>query len=71
VASESKKFGISVKLPESDPMSAPHLLGDDWAGERWYSSAEERDVALERMANHPRYYRIGDAPSIILEKIDR
>lgn len=51
-------------------MSAPHLLGDDWTGTRWFSSAEERDVALASMQNHPRYYRRGDTPSIVLEKID-
>ena len=65
-----KDFGISVKMPENDPMSAPHLLGDDWNSTRWFESAAERDAALVEMKNHPRYYRIGDAPSIILEKID-
>lgn len=51
-------------------MSAPHLLGDDWTGTRWFSTAEERDAVLVSMQNHPRYYRRGDTPSIVLEKID-
>lgn len=70
MAAAEKQYGISVKLPENDPMSAPHLLGDDWTGTRWFSSAEERDAALVSMENHPRYYRRGDTPSIMLEKID-
>jgi len=70
LSSTEKSYGISVKLPEDDPMSAPHLLGDEWSGTRWYSSSEERDAAFESMQNHPRYYRRGDAPSILLEKID-
>lgn len=67
----SKKFGISIKLPENDPMAASHLLGEDWQGERWYESAEARDAALADMQDHPRYYRIGDVPSIIVTKLDR
>jgi len=51
-------------------MAANHLLGDEWSGTRWYSSAEERDNAFESMNNHPRYYRDGDVPSIVLEKIN-
>jgi len=70
MSAAAKNFGISVKLRENDPMSAPHLLGDDWAGTRWFDSAVERDAALIEMQNHPRYYRRGDSPSIILEKID-
>jgi len=66
----TQRFGISVKMPEDDPMSAPHLLGEDWVSSRWFDSAEERDVAFAEMQNHPRYYRQGDTPSIVLEKID-
>ncbi len=66
----TKQFGISVKLPENDPMAAKHLLGEQWSGTRWYESAEERDAAFDSMNNHPRYYRKGDVPSIVLEKID-
>jgi len=70
MSTAEKEYGISVKLPENDPMSAPHLLGDDWAGTRWFESAEERDAAFSEMQNHPRYYRRGDSPSILLEKLD-
>ncbi len=67
----NKKYGISIQLPDNDPMSAPHLLGEDWAGERWYDSAAARDAAFVDMQNHPRYYRKGDSPSIVLTKLDR
>lgn len=64
-------FGIRVSMPADDPMAMPHLLGDDWQGERWYSSEEERDRALAKMEKQPPYYRQGDTPSVILEKISR
>ena len=70
VTAAKKTFGISVKMPENDPMSAPHLLGEDWNGTRWYLTAEERDAAFDSMKDHPRYYRRGDVPSIVLEKIN-
>lgn len=70
MSTATKAFGISVKLPENDPMAATHLLGEDWSGTRWYESAEERDRAFDSMKDHPRYYRKGDVPSILLEKID-
>ena len=66
-----RQFGIKVSLPHNDPMAAPHLLGEDWIGERWYSTAEERDRAFIMMQTQPPYYRQGDAPSVVLEKIDR
>ncbi len=66
-----RQFGIRVSLPENDPLAAAHLLGDDWAGERWYTTSEERDRAFNSMQTQPPYYRQGDAPSIVLEKIER
>ncbi|MBX2836310.1 MAG: hypothetical protein KTR35_05610 [Gammaproteobacteria bacterium] len=66
----SKPYGISVSLPENDPMSAAHLLGDEWMGMRWFETPQQRDTAYEEMLDHPRYYRIGDAPSVLLKKID-
>lgn len=65
------RFGIRVSMPADDPMALPHLLGDDWQGERWYASEEERDSALLKMQKQPPYYRKGDTPSVILEKISR
>lgn len=70
MSAATQRFGISVKMPKDDPMSAPHLLGEDWVSSRWYDSAEQRDAAFVEMQNHPQYYRRGDLPSIVLEKID-
>lgn len=66
-----KRHGIAVTLPPNDPMSAPHLLGADWSSTRWYESAAARDAALAEMRLQPRYYRVGDTPSIELTPIER
>jgi len=65
-----KPYGIRVDMPENDPMSAPHLLGEDWAVSRWFDSAEARDAAMQSMMTQPTYYRRGDTPSINLSPID-
>ena len=65
-----KRYGIAVTMPPGDPLSAPHLLGEDWQGTRWYESAAARDAALAAMRRQPRYYREGDSPSIVLTPID-
>lgn len=65
-----KPFGIAVRLPEGDPMSQPHLLGDDWSGTRWFATEDERNTALASMQKQPAYYRVGDSPSVELEIID-
>ncbi len=67
---EGKPYGIAVTLPEGDPMSEPHLLGDEWSGARWYATAAERDAALAGMRKQPAYYRKGDTPSIELTVIN-
>lgn len=67
---QEKRFGIRVRLPEGDPMAAPHLLGD-WVGERWYASAGERDIAFNITVRQLAYYRRGDVISQIVEKVER
>ncbi len=68
---EAKQYGIRITLPPTDPMRAPHLLGEDWEALRWYDSEEERDAAFEDMNRRIEYYRNGDSPSRILSKIER
>ena len=51
-------------------MSAPHLLGDDWQSVRWFESEEQRDRAQSEMERQPPYYRKGDSPTVVLEKIE-
>ncbi len=65
-----KPYGIRVQMPKDDPLAAPHLLGDEWTGHRWFKSAEQRDHAFQEMARQPANYRKGDKPSISLTKID-
>lgn len=69
-ASADKLFGIRVELPENDPMSAPHLLGDDWTSARWFETAKARDKAMSAMQLQPAYYRKGDKPSVRLIKVN-
>jgi hypothetical protein len=66
-----KRYGIRITLPQGDPMSAPHLLGPDWEGFRWFDSPEARDAAMEDMRQQIGYYRKGDRVTQVLEKIDR
>lgn len=68
---ESQKFGIRVAMPPNDPLSAPHLLGDSWRAEHWFGTEAERDLAYKKMEKQPPYYRQGDSPSVVLEKITR
>ena len=52
-------------------MAAPHLLGAQFEWYRWYNSEAERDQAMREMTQQFRYYRQGDFPSQVLEKVER
>ena len=65
------RYGIRVTMPGGDTMSAPHLLGDDWNSIRWFDSEDARDEALADMQRQPAYYRLGDSPTVDLEKVDQ
>ena len=65
-----KPYGILIKMPENDPLAAPHLLGEGWTAERWFDSENARDEAYVGMLKNPGNYREGDTPSIVLTKID-
>jgi hypothetical protein len=65
-----KKFGIKIVMPGGDTMAADHLLGEAWAAHRWYDTEQQRDRAMAEMERQPPYYREGDAPSVILEKVE-
>ncbi len=66
---DHKRFGIRVKVKNNDPFS--NLVGKDWNDEHWYASAVERDEALTSMSGKYVYFRPGDKPSMIFEKISR
>jgi hypothetical protein len=63
-----RPFGIRVKLRRGDPFR--RLLGDDWQKLHWYTSARDRDAALEDMARRHEFSRIGDEPALLYEKIE-
>lgn len=65
-----KRYGIRISLPPGDPMRAAHLLGDKWEVIRWFESPSLRDEAFADMNKQLIYYRSGDNPSQILEKVD-
>jgi hypothetical protein len=64
-----KPFGIRVSLPVQDPLRK--LLGPDWNRQHWYSTAEERDEALEEMARRHEYSRKLDKPSLVFQKVEK
>ncbi|MFW2403716.1 MAG: hypothetical protein ACN4GT_03040 [Gammaproteobacteria bacterium] len=65
----SRPFGIRVTLIDSDPFR--RLLPEKWETFHWYADSAERDAALEDMRARHRYSRLGDAPAIRYEPIDR
>lgn len=67
----TKKYGIRITLPEDDFLRAPHLLGDDWAGYRWFASEKARDEAFEAMQQRTPFYRRDENPSQVLTKVER
>ena len=64
-----RRFGIRVSLIESDPFR--RLLPDQWETFHWYADAAERDLSLDDMRARHRYSRMGDAPAIRYEPVDR
>jgi hypothetical protein len=64
-----RRFGIRVTAPPQEFLS--RLVGADWHTVHWYATREERDAALRDMAARHRYSRIGDAPTSILEPVER
>lgn len=66
---DQPRFGVRVSLPPGDTFR--RLLGDDWRKEHWFLTAEERDIALDRIRLRHPYYRIGDNPSLVVEAIER
>jgi hypothetical protein len=64
-----RRFGIRVSAPPEDPFT--RLVGSDWHAFQWFATREERDRVMREMAARHRYSRIGDAPSIVLQAVER
>ena len=69
LANVERKFGIRVTLPPGDTFS--RVFGSDWQNLHWYPSAQERDIAFDKMSKRHGYYRNTDTPTQVLEKISR
>jgi len=66
---DPKVWGIRLSLPEHDPMAT--LLGDDWHEYQWFASEAARDAKLEQLGRQFVYYRKGDKPRFVLERVNR
>lgn len=64
-----RRCGIRVTAPKRDFFT--DLVGPDWETFHWFETAEERDRAMHEMGARHRYSRIGDAPTIVLEPVER
>ncbi len=69
ITDDPKPFGIRVSLTPGDPFSK--LLGADWHRFHWFATAAERDRTLADMARKHEYSRPGDAPAIVLKKVEK
>ncbi len=68
-AGGERRFGIRVTAPPWDFFS--NLVGKDWETQHWFVTREERDRVMQEMGERHRYSRIGDVPTIILERLER
>ncbi len=66
---DDKRFGVRASLPASDPFR--HLLDANWETFYWYAGAAERDAAMTDMRKRHRYSRMGDAPTVRYEPVNR
>jgi len=64
-----KTWGIRLSLPEHDPMRP--ILGEDWHEYQWFATEAGREAKLEQLRRQFVYYRKGDQPSFILERVNR
>lgn len=64
-----KTWGIRLSLPANDPMIP--VLGADWHEYQWFASEAEREAKLEQLRRQFIFYRKGDIPSFVLERVNR
>ena len=65
----TKPYGIRYSLPEGDSLRA--VLGDDWHKFEWFTSEAARDRKLNQLQDQFVYYRKGDRPTFVFEKVNR
>ncbi len=47
------------------------LLGEDWAEFQWFDSEAAREAKLAQLKEQFVYYRRGDRPTFVLERVQR
>lgn len=67
--SAEKRYGIRISLTENDPFR--RLLAEDWTTFHWFADAAQRDSALTDMSRRHEFSRIGDAPTLRYEPVER
>lgn len=65
----TRPFGVRVSLRAGDPFA--NLVGPDWHREHWYATARQRDEALAEMSRRYPFFRIGDEPALVFERVER
>lgn len=68
-ADKEARFGLRLRLPAGDTFGG--ILGEDWQKERWFATERARDDAIEALRRQHPYYRLGDRPTLQIEKINR
>lgn len=64
-----RAYGLRLSLPADDTMSA--VLGADWHTFEWFHSEAERATRIAELTAQFAYYRKGDRPTYVIEKIQR
>lgn len=64
-----RPFGVRVSLRPGDPFA--RLVGADWHKEHWYATEREREEALVEMSCRYPFFRIGDEPALVFERVER
>ncbi|MFU8895651.1 MAG: hypothetical protein ACNA8J_04625 [Gammaproteobacteria bacterium] len=47
------------------------LLGEDWQEFQWFASESAREAKLAELRRQFVYYRVGDTPTFVLERVNR
>jgi hypothetical protein len=64
-----RPWGIRLSLPQGDPMRP--ILGEDWHQYQWFASEAQREARIEQLRRQFAYYRKGDRPSFVIERVNR
>lgn len=63
------RFGLRMRLPAGDTFSG--ILGDSWEKTRWFRTEAEREEAMRELRRQHPYYRLGDRPTLSIEKVNK